>query len=289
MANKEKELNCLKKVLKCLNNKGELAKGLHNILVSRKELIDCNNERPDIIINAETEVIGIEHCRADMFFKIKRKKAQSMIGIHESVGERLVEKYEDEELLNEDIHNGNALQSILSIVEDGFAIRNDFKYESFIDNFKRVCEDHNDKSSDYRLRIKDLAHDKQYTLSCLIEIPYFKEKTFFVSDSKGTRKQSIKGIPLTWDMLRTIQNMQGFDFVILCLYNLYDVDNDRDYLCYYFVPKYISACIKQQSIKPFCSFGLTKYPNITFPSDKYCIDENGNISFVTEYSYGKRK
>ncbi|MBP5495239.1 MAG: hypothetical protein J6X97_09085 [Lachnospiraceae bacterium] len=285
MANKVKEFKCLEKVIKCWNNKGKIASNLHQILVNNRKLIDYDNERPDIIINSETEVMGIEHCRADMFFRIKRKRAQSMIGIHESEGEKLVEKYEDEELLDEDIRNGNALNSILSIVEDGFDIRNNFKYENFIDNFKRVCNEHNNKSKDYRVRLNEIAKNKQYTLACLIEIPYTKERNYYIKDSKGLRKQSLNGIPITWDMLKTIQGMQGFDFVILCMYNLYDVESVQDYVCYYFVPKFIEVCIKQQIINPVNSFGLTKYPHISFPPDKYSIDEEGKITFITEYSF----
>ena len=81
MANKSKELDCIKKVIKCKYHIGEFASGIHSILFARKELIDCTGESPDIIINDDSEIIGIEHFQADMLFSIKRKKAQSLIMI----------------------------------------------------------------------------------------------------------------------------------------------------------------------------------------------------------------
>lgn len=283
MANKSKELDCIKKVIKCKYHIGEFASGIHSILFARKELIDCTGESPDIIINADSEIIGIEHFQADMLFSIKRKKAQSLIGQQSSIGEKLVDKYSDEELLDLEIHNGEAIKPILSIVEDFFEIRSRFKYQDFINNFRKVCEDHNVKSKQYKERLKEKGLEKPETLICLIEIPYLKESVYNISDLKGQRKQRINGIPITRDMLKTIQNMKGFDIVIIFMYNLYNRESEKDYLCYYFIPRNIEIGIRQQGVRPVNSFELVKYPNISIPNEGITVEDD-KINFITKYT-----
>ena len=99
-----------------------------------------SGERPDIVIQDDSEVVGIEHCQVDVLFKIRKKKAQSMIGKQKNQFNKLVEKYKDEELLEKDISNGNALTSVLKLVEEKVDHKNSFNYSDFIGNFKRVWE-----------------------------------------------------------------------------------------------------------------------------------------------------
>lgn len=88
-------------------------------------------------------------------------------------------------------------------------------------------------------------------------------------------------------MLLAIQNMKGFDFVILCMYCLDNPKKEKDIICYFFSPRAVVQGIKQQNIKPVCSFelqpsfGLPFKTDVRFPTDKYKID-NGNITFVAE-------
>ena len=80
MADKKKEQECLKKVLRCGTVKGQFARDIRKILLQKKEYIEYSGERPDIIIQDDSEVIGIEHCQVDVLFRKKKKKAQSMVG-----------------------------------------------------------------------------------------------------------------------------------------------------------------------------------------------------------------
>ncbi len=82
---KSNEMDCLNRVLRCEINKGEFALSMHQILTRMRDRVDCNGERPDIIINTDSEIIGIEHCLVDMLFWIgeKDKKTQSMVRIQQ--------------------------------------------------------------------------------------------------------------------------------------------------------------------------------------------------------------
>ena len=91
------------------------------------------------------EVFGIEHCQVDELFKIKKRKAQSMVDSQRKNCENQVKKYMDKDLLDADIKSGAALEPVFEMVEERFALRNDFDYSVFIDNFRRVCKSHNDQ------------------------------------------------------------------------------------------------------------------------------------------------
>lgn len=285
MADKNKEFECLEKVLKCKNVKGQFARDVQKALFLKKEFIDCNGERPDIVIQDDFEVIGIEHCQVDVLFRTKKKKAQSMVGKQNNQINGLIEKYKDQKLLEKDISNGTALTSALKLVEQRFDYRNLFKYPDFIENFKRVCREHNNNCEVYKEKLNAIASGKNITLACLVEIPYSRETVYRITDANGTRNQAINGLPITKDMLFAIQNMNGFDFVILCMYCLDNPKREKDIICYFFLPRAVEQGIKQQDIKSVFSFellnsfGLPFKTDVRFPTDKYEID-NGNITFT---------
>ena len=293
MADKSKELECLEKVLNCKTVKGQFARDIRVALLQKKEYIDCSGERPDIVIQDDFEVIGIEHCQADVLFKTKRKKAQSMVGKQNSQISGLVEKYKDEELLEKDISNGKALTSFLKLVKERFDHKNSFNYPDFIENFRRVCGEHNNNCGVYRENLNTIAAGKNISLACLVEIPYSKETVYRISDANGIREQAINGLPITGDMILTIQNMKAFDFVILCMTCIDYPKKEKDIICYFFSPRAVGQGIKEQNIKPVYSFELLNpfgFPyktDVTFPADKYEID-NENIT-VTAVVTQKRK
>ncbi len=286
MSDKNREFNILTKALKSQNVKGDIPLSIHRILLSNINRIDDSGERPDFIVMADDEVIGIEHCQVDLFFTIKRKKAQSMIGKQEKKITGLVEKYSDKDLLETDIKNGKALKEALNLVEERHEHRTDFVYDKFIDNFKRVCLSHNDNCDDYKKRVNECAQNKNSSLACLIELPYARELVYQITDDKGTREQALKGVPITYDMLNIISQMRGFDFIILFM-DCFSHPKKKERLCYYFVPKNMYLCIKQQGIKPINSFGfknsfgLPFKTDISFPEEDI-INENGNTSFTVK-------
>lgn len=284
---KSKELECFERVLKCRTVKGKFASEIRKCLDDKKDFVDCSGERPDIIINTETEVVGIEHCRIDLLFRIKKKKAQSMIGIQQSKGEKLVEKYRNKDLLDEDIKNGTAVKSVLDMVEERSECRNKFDYSAFITHFRRVSKEHNDNCKIYRERLQTITSGINSTLACLIEIPYPKEIVYQVTDSKRTRAQALNGIPITTDMLLAIQDMKGFDFIIICMHCLDNPKEEKDIVCYYFLPCAVKEGIRQQGIKPVISFDIVEKPDIKF-SDEYEFGEEG-ITVTAKASFYNRK
>ena len=97
-------------------------------------------------------------------------------------------------------------------------------------------------------------------------------------------EQSIKGIPITIDMLKVISSMRGFDAVILCMY---DINNSRKEiektLCFH--PANVLADIKDQRIKVFSkfdipnAFDLPQGARVTM--DDYEV-KDGLVSFTTK-------
>ena len=150
-----------------------------------------------------------------------------------------------------------------------------------------MCREHNNNCEVYRERLNAIAARKNITLACLVEIPYSKVTAYRITDAHGTRDQAIRGLPITKDMLLAIQNMKGFDFVILCMYCLNNPKKEKDIICFFFSPRAVGQGIKEQNIKPVYSFelppsfGLPFKTDVRFPTDKYKID-NGNITFVAE-------
>jgi hypothetical protein len=139
--------------------------------------------------------------------------------------------------------------------------------------------EHNDNCDVYREKLKSIGVER-VTLGCLIELPFSFEKKYLITDKKGERVQAVNGVPISIDMLRIIENIKGFDFVILCMYCLNKPEQIKDYICYYFLPRCISEGIKQQRIKWVYRFDFANKPIVKFPVDKYKIDDKGNISFV---------
>ena len=278
---KSNESECFRKVLKCPVNKGNTAFSIHQILLDSECNTIFDRESPDIVINNETEIIGIEHFRVDMLFKMKKRKAHSLIGIQNTKCEDLVDKYKNDELLEEDIDNGTAIRSVLEMVEERNRFRNRFNYQEFIKSLREISKGHNQKSEKYRENLNVVADGKRCTLAALIEIPYYYESAYKIFDLKGIRKQAIKGVPITSDMLSAIRDMNGFDFVILCMHCIDKPNNKKGIVCYYFIPKNMTLGIREQMIKPIRSFDLVNKHEIDFPKDKIVKNENGDISFVT--------
>ena len=278
---KSNESKCFEKVLKCPVNKGKTAFSIHKILLDSEHNVEFDRESPDIVIKNETEIIGIEHFQVDMLFKMKKRKAHSLIGIQNTKCEELVEKYKNDDLLDEDIDNGTAIRSVFEIVEERNRFRNRFNYQAFIKSMREISKGHNQKCEKYREKLNVVADRKRCTLAALIEIPYYNESTYKILDLKGIRKQAIKGMPITNDMLSIIRDMNGFDFVILCMHCMDKPNNNKGIVCYYFIPKNMTLGIREQMIKPIHSFDLVNKHEIEFPEDKIAKNENGDISFVT--------
>jgi len=270
VADKNKEVECFEKVLECNNILGDFAKNMRKQLIDCKDSIVVNSERPDIIVSSDDMTIGIEHCQIDVLFNIKNKKAQSMVKKHASEINKMVNKYKENDSLDDDINNGEAVEPIFRVLKDRFEYRDSFSYSSFIENFQRVCKEHNDKSNAYRNNLEILYSAKTIKLGCLVDIPYPNERAYAISYNKGIRNQYMDGIPVTNGILNVVQTMKGFDFVILCMH-CFD-SKSRSTKCYYFCPSNMEMGIKQQRIPIIYSFDLLS---------PYGFEKEMNIEFIT--------
>ena len=261
MADKSHERECLDKVIKCKNTSGNYAKQIHSILKLNKDNI-TENERPDFIVKLEDGAIGIEHCQVDVLFKTKKHSAHSLMREQESRGLRKINDYKQHpDKLDEEIENGQSMEFALGMVEERFDARKEFNYSAFIDNFKDVCYNHNDKCVVYKERI--IQNYSQCLLMCLMEIPYPNTLTYLITDKNNHKKeQALKGMPITEDIIHIIQNMDCFDVVIMCLYCYDDPNNSSKSYVLYFDPKAMPECIKQQNIRLYKQFDYPHKENI---------------------------
>lgn len=268
MGNKSKEIECFKRVLKYKYNKGEIAQTIHNVLLAHEKKVNYKEECPDIVIEGDREIIGIEHCLVDLLFQTKRKSAQSLLRRQENEIVRKVNYYKvNPEKLSEDIENGSAPDFVIGKVEELHNYQADFDYRSFINNFVTVTQDHNKKARKYRENL--IHYNQQVSLGCLIEIPYYKPCEYLVMDKKYNKHLIyLNGIPLTEDMVIEIGHLSGFDFVIMCIYcENSTYSKDKYTKVYYFLPKCIKKCLIEQGIQ-------LKYISFEYPiKEKIKIDK----------------
>lgn len=245
---KSKERECLNKVIDIKDVNGKLAQTTHKLLVELKDKI-VDSERPDFIAETNSYVIGIEHCLVDVFFKIKRKQAHSLIRTQENEAQKKIDEYKEHpDLLEKDIHDGTAAKFTKKMLEERFDHKTNFNYSSFIDNFQDVCSDHDNKCNVYRKNI--FREKKQNVLGCIVEIPYPSSIDYLITDMNlNERRQTIKGVPFTSDMLQIIGNMTNFDFVIICMYCYDFPDNKKMNKVYYFAPHDVKEGVEQQKIR----------------------------------------
>ncbi|MCM1166655.1 MAG: hypothetical protein NC299_14255 [Lachnospiraceae bacterium] len=258
MGVKSKERECLDKVINSKNVVGDFATGIHRFLVANKENI-VDSESPDFIIETDSEVIGIEHCLADVLFGVKHNDTQSLVRTQEGRATKKINDYKEHpDKFEKDLENGQAMGFVEGMVKERFDRREKFEYPKFISNFKRVCLDHNSKCDEYRNNVTEKL-GKITRLACIIEIPYPNTNVYLLTDTlHREHEQALQALPFTYDMLNIIEKMNGFDFVVVCMYCFDSSGRKKGTKVYIFNTKKVQFCIKQQNIKPFVRFD---YPN----------------------------
>ncbi|WP_102410261.1 hypothetical protein [Beduinella massiliensis] len=204
MGNKQQEKKCLELVL---HDKPSCQFGKEIQKLLKGEILE--RETPDFLINR----MGIEHFLADMFFTTKKKNAMSTARKNSSKIIEAVSHYQNNaESLEKDVDNGKATEFIENIVNsqvDG--IRN-FKYQNFIENYKRQFNNHYENRNEYRKKCDKLGF--------LIEIPYISPciGDYTITKGKRTYRQKVRTIPLSNNMFEYIWEHHDLDFVIFCIY-----------------------------------------------------------------------
>lgn len=287
---KKKEIYCLRNAIRCSSPLGATAQEIYTLLQEGEKYIfeDCVDERPDIIMNTPSMLIGVEHCQADLLFWEKRGKAYSMASSQEDRTRKVVEKYKNLTLLDRDVESGEALFPAFDSIEERFSLQEAFDYRIFLCNFERVASQHNKNSGSYRANLSAKAPEKQQTLGCIIDVPYLKSSTYSFISGGVERLQRIKGIPLTSGIIDSISKMTGFDFVILYLRPIDGFIRKKDFICYYFKPKEMTEMICQQRIKIYDSFSFSAPLKVSFNRENIVSHQDKKtFSYTVSRSFPK--
>lgn len=253
MKGKEKEFDCLQKVIKD-KNKNEYANNIHELLFAYPIEKYIPNERPDFIYSDNDVAIGIEHCLIDSLYNehgdsYARKK------------EHQINKALNDYKKDQDLDKGYVFTT--NMVKDAFNYRHNFKYSEFIDKFIKVCKSHNEScliSKENELSYKEKLNSINVNniVVCLIEIPLFKESPHYAlfDEYNNRHTQFINGIPITIDMINEFKKMNGFDYIVIC------ATSNKFIKTYYFDIKNINESIRQQNIHIYNKFDYAKKPEI---------------------------
>ena len=276
MADKKREEKCIEWIIDCNKLKNQKAKEISDFLKKNRKNIEYDFESPDIIVQSDSELWGIEHFQVDVLFKIKNRKAQSLVGMQNNKIDDLVEKYSNNpEKLDADIENGKAIGAVLQMVSERHNYKENFKYNDFVNNFKSTCLDHHDKCEAYRKNLLDYSNNKRTILGCIIEVPYPKVREYIIYTSKGSRRQALNELPITNDMLKIIKSLKNYNFVILCLHCV-DFPN-KSASVYYFSPTRVEEDARTQNIHPVVCFDFGEIKGLKteliFPDNKIEHDE----------------
>ena len=236
MGNKNTEQNCLDIVKKC-SAIGDFAKSVKQLFMA-----DCSQEeRPDFLFDGGS--VGVEHFLADVIFGVKHKNAQSIERKNSSNIVKKIDYYhQHQDELVKDIENGKAPKFIEDIINSEINGVSKFAYIDFINNFMKVYNEHYANRSVYRSKCEKLGF--------LIELPYPHSLSsyYIVSKNNYIRKQSIKTLPLTTDMLDFIQNHADLDFVVLCIRPIHSSSNKKGCKTIYIDPKNVYKSVKEQDV-----------------------------------------
>ena len=243
MGNKKVERACFERVINCSPRISKIAQHYFNMITGYISYEKDNCEKPDFIFLNGDNALGIEHCLVDGLYNdfqdsFNRKNDSDKLSI--------VKNYKTDQNLDKGV------DSTKNVIINTFQAVSRFSYSDFIDIFKRICSDHDNKAiginePGYRDNLKMLS--VYNTLGCMVEIPLPSFiRSYEVKKNGKKYNQRIKGLPYTADIIRIIRNMKNFDFVVICAYT--DAYSD---VKYFDVNKFDDS-LKEQNIKLYDEF-----------------------------------
>ncbi len=231
------ERECLEKTQNYISNAPNASKYILGLLSGRV----IESERPDFLIENESGVIGAEHFLVDTLIG-KKKAARSRT--RESELQRIFNKYHDNIYGNEE----KALKEVELIVQSDIDAIQNFEYQRFISEFKRIVMEHSDRVIEYKR-----LHSKLYKIVFLIEIPIPKNKIIGISTSH--KQEEIKGrrFPITDEMLKVLKSIScNVDYVIISV--MHENYKRYPYVVYAFDSSRFEDSIKMQIKEIYRSF-----------------------------------
>jgi hypothetical protein len=263
MGSKKIESLCLEKMLKS-NTIGAYAKSIHRMIKDGNDEKCIESERPDFVFLSNGIVIGLEHFLVDSLYNQQEMS-------HSRQKNANIKHAVDNYAKHQDLDKG--LVEMKSIFQNDFDAISRFDYKVFIKNFREICMNHNVKCNNgtetspcYRDKLKDY-NGKDTKLGCLIEIPLVNTRHDYVlTRGNHTYRQILNDIPYTKDTIQILGEMNGFDFVIVCVYCKGFTK------AAYFNTADVMSGIKEQNIKIYDSFDYYYKPTL----DNLDIIKNGD-------------
>ncbi len=245
MGSKKIEFLCLEKVL-ISNTIGAYAKSVHRMIKEANNEKCIETERPDFVFLLNGTVIGLEHFLVDSLYNQQEMS-------HSRQRNANIQHAVDNYAKHQDLDKG--LVELKSIFKNEFDAVSRFDYKVFINNFRKICMNHNVKCNNgtetnpcYRDKLK-IYDGKDAKLGCLIEIPLADtHHDYVLTRGNHTHKQILNDIPYTKDIIKILSEMNGFDFIIVCAYCKTFTK------VAYFDPADVMSGIKEQNIKIYDSF-----------------------------------
>lgn len=273
MGSKNKELNCMDKILCNKAVQGDIAHSIQDMIVAMKDTC-TESERPDFILVSDDTVLGLEHCLVDSLYN---EHTESFSRQNGTDIQHLVDAYAKDN----DMDKGVA--STKEILLNSFGAIYRFDYKTFVKKFEEICIKHNkkcdegtDKYPSYKSHLQSMNKTNN-VLGCIVEVPIPDVKNIYIlTEGNRRHKQRLKNIPFTKDIIRIIKKMKGFDFVIVCAYS------QNFTAVTYFDVKNVDLSVKQQRIKIYDSFDYASKIKledivITKNDDSYTFNFKGRL------------
>lgn len=211
MGSKSEERECFDQVIK-----------LSKLPILKGNVIET--ERPDFIIGTT----GLEHFMIEVCQnyemprgEISKTPVGSLTRKQTLQHSRYVARFQGHpEELTDFVDSGNALIYLENCVNKTINTISDFKYEDFIDNFKRIFNKHSNNINEYYKTCR--------TLGFLIELPYLRPigpHCYTISNAGSWRNQNVRSIPVTRDMIKILKSTK-INFLILYMRDVLSTSKD---------------------------------------------------------------
>lgn len=181
-----------------------------------KIISDSSQERPDFLLEAHDEIIGIEHFHIDLLYLNKKKHtslSRYTFGQIKELWEKYNPKAKDNTFTSQDADDSRKmLENIINELIQG---QNDLDYGHFIKEWKRVFAQH------YKSRYDCRNRNNLSRLGYMIEIRKYFDSPYICNKNGSDIQVTPKNIPLTKDIVSTINTFDdGVDFYILVVKEL---------------------------------------------------------------------
>ena len=164
------------------------------------------HERPDIRLECDDYVIGIEHFLFDMLSKNK----DSHVRQAEKKERHLFETYCDDKIIGQE---EQAVTQIMNIVQQEVNQASNMDYKRLQQRLHDIFSQHS--GSAYRTNLSNNHNNKPLHLGLLIELRYPLIPKWRIYNHHHSQELAVNGCPLTFEMIKILEAQPEFDFIII--------------------------------------------------------------------------